>query len=61
MKVTIRLQIVESCKKKVMELIELENGKWQVISLCTSEVLHEGDVYSCENYMLAVHMSLTGI
>lgn len=44
-----------------MELVELKNGLWQVINLSNGEVLHQGNICSCEDYMLSIHMMMTGI
>jgi hypothetical protein len=44
-----------------MEMVEIGNDKWQVINLSNGEVLHQGDICSCENFMLSIHMMMTGI
>jgi hypothetical protein len=62
MKVTIHLEMMENFKIiEDMDMIEIGNDKWQVINLSNGEVLHQGDIYSCENYMLSIHMMMTGI
>lgn len=44
-----------------MELIEIGNDIWQVISIATGEVLHQGDVGSCEDYMYRIFLGMAGI
>jgi hypothetical protein len=44
-----------------MDIIEIGNDIWQVIRLSTGQVLLEGDVSSCEDYVYSMHLRMTGI
>lgn len=44
-----------------MDMIQIKDHVWQVVNLSNGEILHQGDIYSCENYMLSIHMMMTGI
>ncbi len=62
MRDTIHLEMMANFKIiEHMEMVEIGNDKWQVINLSNGEVLHQGDICSCENFMLSIHMMMTGI
>ena len=44
-----------------MDIIEIGNDIWQVIRISTGEVLHKGDVSSCEDFVYSIHLRMTGI
>ncbi len=44
-----------------MDIVERKDGLWQVVNLSNQDVLFVGDLCECENYVYAIHMSMTGI
>lgn len=44
-----------------MEMVETVNGTWQVRNLSNGDVLHEGDIGSCEDFMYGIFLGMSGI
>ena len=44
-----------------MEMVETVNGTWQVRNLSNGDVLHEGDICSCEDFMYSIFLRINGI